>query len=96
MLEMLQRTPAAGPEMPAARCDALGRRAQHVDHFTFVVAALASRAAKPHLLAGQRAVDEDRLAANMRDAASLLVQGFDLGRFGRGGLLQAWAQAAAY
>ncbi len=96
MVEMLQRTSAAGPEMPAARLHAIGRGSQHFDDHGLVVAPPPPQALEPHRLAGKRAVHEHGLAADARDAAPVVVQRLDVRDFHRGQSFQGPAQAAAY
>ena len=76
---VLQTTAAADIEMRAARLDPLRRTRKHFANAAFVVLARLVGVEKTDLLARQRAVDEGRLALDMRHAAPVVAQRFDIG-----------------
>ena len=81
--DVLHRAAAARtrvqPGVRAPGFNAQHRGAVDADDASGLVARLVLAALVDHALAGQRALDEDRLAFAMRDAAPLLIERFDLG-----------------
>jgi hypothetical protein len=70
--EMLQRAAAADPKVRAFRRDPVGRRHQDIAEAGLVHLAPALDDAQRDALPGQGAVDEDRFAADARDAATVV------------------------
>jgi hypothetical protein len=77
-VEMLHRASAAGAEMRTRRSHPLTRGAQHAYGMGLFVAPLAPIAGVLDNFAGQGSCDENRLAVDMGDAATFMVQGFDV------------------
>ena len=85
-VEVLQRAAAANSEMRATRFDARGARGDDRLRTCELVGRLALERREGHGLAGQRPLDEDRLAVYACDAASFLIEridGRDSARSGR-------------
>src|SRR5690606_3951148 len=76
-IEVLHRAATAAAEMRAARHDPLRARLEHAHGFRLHIARTLAQHRVLHLLAGQRALDEDGLAVDMADAATLVVERLD-------------------
>jgi hypothetical protein len=83
--QMLQRAAAAYAEMRAARDHPIRRRNQDIHQARFVHLPAPLEHSKAHTLAGQRAVDEYRLAVDPRDPAAIVRKIDDVGLLHRAG-----------
>jgi len=77
-IEVLHGTAAAGAEVRARRRHALAGRTQHAQGAGLLVVRLPAIAFVFDDFSRQRAFDENRLAVHVRDAASFVIQGFDI------------------
>ena len=78
-VEMLHRATAAGAEVGAARRHALTAGAQHAADLRAFVAWLAAIDGIFDRFAGQRAIDEQRLAIDMGHAPAFVIERFNGG-----------------
>ena len=77
-IEVLHGTAAAGAEMRSRRRHPLTGGAQHAYGMGLFVAPFPPIAGVLDNFAGQCAFDKNRLAVNMRNAATFMIQGFDV------------------
>jgi hypothetical protein len=78
-VEVLKRATPAQGVVRAKGCDALRARLVKLFQIRQLEARLAPPCTKLHVLAGQRAFDEDYFAGMARHAAAILIQRKDLG-----------------
>ena len=84
-IEMLERAASADAEVGTARQDAVGTRAKDRFRACEFPRGLALERRDRRSLAGQGALDEDRLPVDARDATAFLVERFDVGYACRSG-----------
>ena len=77
-VQVLHRAAAAGAEVRTGWLHALARRAQYAQNMRLFVTRFAPVADVVDGFAGQGTFDENHLAINVRNAASFVIQGFDV------------------